>query len=160
LKFRISNILLFIAILAISLGWWCERSNRNRVDLIGIWRYPTPDVLYLEYRSVLTILSDGSFTKTQYNWNGYSLFEGTYQANEDGTVTFSVESRKDQFGLGQAESVEHAKTFRCRCGFDRTGYLVIDDYGNNPNTDDTTIVRWDTYIRESKLKPELNGGAF
>ena len=118
---------------------------------MGTWYYPTGDIVQLGYTTTLKIRADGTFTKEQKYRTSSSIYCGTYIANEDGTVTFHVHKRIDEDVIGQLLTdfeptiTEFDAAFRCRCGVDKTGYLIIDDYGMAPFAKDTGI-QWETYM--------------
>ena len=145
---------MLIAIAAISLGWWIDRTNRGRREIIGSWRYPTPDIILNGYTTNLEIFSDGTFKKMQQYRIGSSTYEGTYSCNEDGTVTFNVAKRTENNEVlemlpeFEPTTTDLDASFRCRCGVDQAGYLIIDDYGSAPFAKDTGI-QWETYMPDS-----------
>ena len=151
LKYRLSTALLLTTIVAISLGWWIDHTSRNRRDIVGTWYYPTGDFIQLGYTTTLEIRADGTFTKKQKYRTGSSTYDGTYSTNENGTVTFNVHKRINDSLIGEMlpdfkpTITEFDAAFRCRCGVDKTGYLIIDDYGMAPFAKDTGI-QWETYM--------------
>ena len=100
LKFRLSTLLLLITVAAVSICWWLDHADRSRRDIVGVWYFPNGDFIQMGYRTTLEIREDGTFTKTQDTRGGSSIFNGTYVANENGTVTFIVEERIDDFFFG------------------------------------------------------------
>jgi hypothetical protein len=130
----------------VSLGWFVDHQNRIRRDIVGSWYYPTPDVQVLGYSTTLDIRLDGTFTKTQVISEFAWKYDGTYTTNNDGTVTFHVAKRTMTCGPPHNQTIaQFNHSFRCRCGVDRTGYLVIDDYGSAPFGKNTRI-QWETYM--------------
>ncbi len=151
LKYRLSTFFLLITIISVSLCWYLDHTNRNRRDIIGSWYYPTPDVNQLGYTTTLEIRSDGTFTKTQQYRTSAYIYDGTFLPNDDGTVTFHIAKRTDNFFMSEMlpedepTITEFDHTIRCRCAVDKTGYLLIEDYGKAQWTKETEI-QWETYM--------------
>ena len=133
MRFRISTILFSVALIAILCGWWLDYSMRNRREIVGAWRYPTPDAMMLGYRTTFEIRPDGTFSKIQRYRTSATRFDGRYTTNDDGTITFhflaattetSISSRSSDAEL-PSESIDVKAT--CRCGIDKSGYLIIRD---------------------------------
>jgi len=160
LKYSLSTILLLVVIVAISLGWLVEHFDHRRKDIVGTWHYPTPRInVYSEaqgYSSTFEIRSDGTFQKTQLRGTASSIYEGRYAPNDDGTVTFRIVKRTRNTKDGRPLPANATRItefnesfnaeFRCSCGIDKTGYLIIaDGYGLNPFGHETGI-RWEIYM--------------
>ena len=128
-----------------------ERLERNQIRIVGVWRYPTPDINLNGYRTTLHIQKDGSFTKIQRSRGGSTTYEGNYAENEDGTISFHVLSRTSKSLISDALPGVEPKvellnvTFRCRCAIDKSGYLLTEDLGVDPFAKETGI-RWETYM--------------
>ena len=129
---------------------------QSRSDIVGFWKYPTPGVDILSYRTTFEIRRDGTFTKEQ-GWNsGSTTYEGEYTWGDGGTVTFRVLSGTyynyaDSISFDPAipskgpTTNEYDVSIRCRCSVDGSGYLLIEDYGKAQLMQGTGIV-FETYM--------------
>ena len=143
MKFRISTALLFIALIAVGLGWWADRNSNRQIQ--GLWRYPTPDIALTGYSTTLEIRADGTFTKVQRHRTFTQTFSGEYKTLERGLVQFHVTEQNDSiFGLDETPK-EIDQSFRCRCAVDKTGYLVVYEYQMWRAFDGESDLRWETY---------------
>ncbi len=154
MKFRLSTVLLLVLSCAICLGWYVDRTSRNRRDIVGTWYYPTNDLGVLGYTSLLEIRSDGTFRKIQGHRESSETFDGTYAVHENGRITFHVTSKTsatdfDHFLDREPETRELDACYSCRCAIDPTGYLVIDDQPSFPFNDEEIGIRWETCARET-----------
>ena len=161
-QFRLSTIFLLTLCCAILLGWYVERTSRNRRDIIGTWYYPTNDVSLMGYSSLLEIRRNGTFTKIQGYRTHSVTYDGTYAVEDNGRVSFHVTSRKTSYISSESETEELDSYYFCRCAVDPTGYLVIDvddlllpsfigeDIGIPlPLVDKDIGIEWETCARET-----------
>ena len=147
---------MLIAIAAIALGWFVDRTQRDRQELLGTWYYPTDDVGVLGYTSLLKLRDDGTFTKIQGYRTGHKTFDGTYEISDNGTVWFHVNKLTEGSDIiemtGGEPTISNVKyDFRCRCAIDSAGFLVIDAHDWTMGKNEIGM-HWETHAR---AKPDL-----
>ena len=154
MKFRLSTTLLFLALVAVALGWYTDRDSRDKIT--GSWYGPTSVMIVVSrgYETYLHILPDGTFLKVQ-TYSGREVsFAGTYDTRDDGLVTFHV----SKIGHAPTSSFNPVwsqvdRRFYCRCAIDNFGRLVISELTRsspapvNSETPKDPIgdLRWETY---------------
>lgn len=155
MKFRISTILLTIALLAVGMAWYVERT-RHRMDLHGTWYYPTKGRGLYGYTSMLEIKPDGTFTKTQGSRTLVEIFAGSYSEERSGAITFHVtkKTQKNRSSNSQFDPVVTIldENYRRRCAVDGSGYLIIEkvDSANFWRTDTRDSgIKWESHSRDT-----------
>lgn len=150
LKFRLSTLLLLVLVAAVALGWFADRQNRNRRELLGEWYYPASDVAVVGYTSLLEFRDDGTFTKIQGYRVGDKTYEGTFDYCDDGAILFHVTKVTESASLAFTRNGEPVITnvecdCRCRCAVDPTGFLIIDarSFG------DEIGINWEAHARDT-----------
>ena len=96
MKFRLSTVFLLTLVVAVLLGWYVDRSNRSRHDIVGHWTMSNEPITWLGYATSLEINSDGSFIKHQAGRHGSCDFAGHWKVLESGQIEFHVESQTDK----------------------------------------------------------------
>ncbi len=160
MRFRLSTLFLFVAIAAMSLGWYVDHTRRW--EIVGTWVYPTPDIAMLGYSTTLTIRADGTFTKIQSHRLHSVTYQGEYTWNEGGSVAFRVTSKSETAFLSEPqakieEGINDAYVFRC--AVDKAGFLLIKEA--DPHIPDSVIeelqgcersgIRWESYVGNRKI---------
>lgn len=153
-KFRLSTVFLLVLTCAICLGWYVDRTSRNRRDILGTWYYPTNDLGVLGYTSLLEIRSDGTFTKIQGHRECSETFDGTYSVRENGRLMFHVTAKTSENDFDRLldrkpETKKLDAHYSCRCAIDPTGYLAIDGHSSWPFNEEEIGIRWETCARET-----------
>ena len=154
MKFRLSTILLSIAVIAILCGWHLERQSRSIIS--GVWIYPTDNSplkhTTVKYKEVLTIKRDGTFTKKEDFVVSWVSYNGTHETDENGVTTFHVTEVLRGAFSGEPERDDVSFIYRCRCNVDSFGTLLVNEdmawrmvqeYAEGMND-----VRWKSYRRK------------
>ena len=165
MQYRISTVLLSLAIVAICLGWWADQTSPTRRDIVGSWLSPATGTLHnYGYTTALEIRDDGTFTKRQdYQMSSVGaiaeIYDGKYTVNDDGIVAFAVLERtyiEKVPGFVPAK-FECNVRYDCRCGIDGTKHLVIKilnvDNGDPAFDADVDappiMIEWETYAPQN-----------
>ena len=153
MKFRLPTILMAVALIAVLLAWHVERRSRSNIS--GTWAYPTGDSTFnwtsTRYSDILTINSDGQFTKKQDFGITCDTYSGNVHTDESGLTTFHVTQvhRGSQFGSESTLNADYR--FLCRCTVDSFGYLIVNEYlewrEHQEFDENTANVHWRSYRR-------------
>ena len=153
-KFRLSTILLVVALIAIALGWYVDFGSRDRI--IGTWTGPASALTLSSnsYTTTLEIRPDGTFSKVQRDGTNAVTFTGTYSILDDGLVKFNVaQIARATDVLDEWTASTTDRNYFCRCAIDATGFLVIAEIPranpfetNDPFTREPELI-WEAYYR-------------
>ena len=155
LKFRLSTLLFSVAICAVLLGWFVDRSRlTNFYSMVGIWRFPSEEENQMGYESELLIREDGSFVKVQQYRMHQVVFRGNVSLRNNKTVfqVSTVEKYLTMIGplFGERISSERSSDeYSCSASFDRSGRLHISQ-SSKDDFNEVDRIRWESYCRASK----------
>jgi hypothetical protein len=119
MRFRISTILLGLAVIVVLLAWYADRQRSD--DITGTWHYPALELGVGGYQETLKIRPNQTFSKHQMYRIGELTWEGTYSIATDGLVVFHITT----YSSNKGPFVEIDKQYRCRCAIDSGNYLII-----------------------------------
>ena len=142
MRFRISTLLLVIALGAVLLAWHLEKTD-SRNEIAGVWYYPTPDINLMGYWETLTIRKDGTFTKFEQHRMSSETYAGTYTLGNDGVYYFDVTQKT----ISNGDEFKLAKQYRCRCALDHRGYLIIHSVNFDFGSDSGVGFPQDCYLK-------------
>ena len=149
MRFHISTILLTIACVSISLGWYLDRCSRE--SIVSNWYYPSLDLPQSEYQSALLIHRDGSFQKVQTFRFREEVFSGNYFFIDDETIVFQFDqfteqNRKSGKLTGNVRTEQMDAGFTFRYSISRSGHLLISPFGLPHQLGGGRIldIRWET----------------
>ena len=141
LKFRLSTILLLVALVATALGWYVDRNSKGGIN--GSWTLANFPIGHQGYSSTLEIRPDGTFSKIQRHRRGEESFAGTYNIVEPGIVDFRVSKADytpvfdvkgafpdllDPEDRDKTPETKIDRTFKCRYAIDSSGCLILHEY--------------------------------
>lgn len=143
LKFQLSTCLIFVALVAVALGWWVDRNSQTEIN--GKWKYPPDGLVVLGYSSDLEIRPDGTFTQTQSHRTFAETFNGTYRTLDDGTVLFHATEQIKYRGDTDTDTTTIDIEFLCRCAVDSSGYLIVSEDRLRAKFRVDTRLAWESY---------------
>ena len=161
-NFRLSTILLVVALVATALGWYVDRNSKGGIT--GSWKLANSPIAQLGYSTTLDIRPDGTFSKVQRYRDGEQTFAGTYEMSKPGFVDFHVSSEvyipafdikaafSDQLQQGVSDKAPATKideTFQCRWAIDASGCLIVHEYKMlrmfDEVSESTSGIKWEIY---------------
>ena len=154
MKFKISTLLLLVAIAALCIGWFVDHFDPSRYEIIGTWRHSSTGEFSSNYNTTLRINRDGTFSKTQCEESKWNTYSGSYATNKDGTITFHVTKREEFDSLASVFMPDATPSaafdcdtyYQCRCAVDKTGYLLINDSKPRGGFYKGPTIRWEVYV--------------